>query len=82
MFLTNTKLPAYLEKALQPFQWSGIFSRDFKDGFVRAILAHNRQDVMPKFVESLKVLKFLDQTWVEEVSAALVRFAKEGFPQK
>lgn len=79
---TTAPLPDYLEEALAPFAWSGIFSADFRREIIVCIYSTEREEVTSEFIKALRHVKFLDQKWVDELSGALTRFAKEGFPKK
>lgn len=79
---TTANLPEYLEEALAPFAWTGVFSADFRSSIIGCIFATNREEVTQDFVATLKTLKFLDKDWTNELCDALTRFAKEGFPAR
>lgn len=83
-FYRNWNLPDYLEEALAPFSWAGIFSEDFRRSINLCIMAVEREPVIADFVTTLRLLKFLDREWVETLATALTRFGKEGFekPQR
>lgn len=79
---TTTNLPDYLENALEPFAWSGVFSADFRSCITSCIFASNRKEVTADFVKTLKTLRFFDSEWIDQLSAALTRFAEEGFTKQ
>lgn len=79
---SQANLPDYLEDALEPFAWTGVFSADFRSSIISCIFATNRKEVTADFVKTLKTLRFFDSEWIEQLSAALTRFAEEGFTKQ
>lgn len=79
---TTANLPEYLEDALEPFAWTGIFSSDFRSSIVSCIFSTDREEVTADFVKTLRTLKCLDATWLNELCEALTRFSKEGFKKQ
>lgn len=77
-FSNSFQLPDYLEEALAPFSWSGILSRKFRDDITSCLLASNRKEVTAEFVTALHRIRFLSESWVDELTSALTRFAEEG----
>lgn len=80
-FSRNLNLPDYLESVLAPFAWSGMLSSAFKDSVLCCLIApkENRVEVATDFIRALRLIKFLDPVWVEDLSKAMMRFAREGF---
>ena len=79
---TSANLPDYLEDALAPFAWAGVFSSDFRSSVISCIFAVDRKEVTADFVRTLRTLKFFDAEWIEQLCAALTRFAEEGFKKQ
>ena len=79
---TTANLPDYLEEALEPFAWTGVFSADFRSSIISCIFATNRKEVTADFIGTLRTLRFFDAEWIEQLCAALTRFAEEGFTKQ
>lgn len=77
-FSDSFQLPDYLEEVLAPFSWSGILSRKFRDDVTSCLLASNRKEVTAGFIKALHNIRFLNESWIDEVTSALSRFAEEG----
>jgi hypothetical protein len=82
-FLQNVQLPQYLEDALAPLTWAGIFSEQFRDDIVTCILcpSDSREEIIKDFLKSFNTIMFLNAQWKEELRAALIKFGQEGFPK-
>jgi hypothetical protein len=76
-FSTSFQLPDYLEDALEPFAWSGIFSRQLRDNIVSIIMAVDPVDAVRRFREALEPVYFLDSAFKRHLIEALERYAEE-----
>lgn len=83
-FSPSLPIPDYLEKALAPFSWSGVLSREFRSSIISALMTvpEHRMAVIADLVKAIEVLEFLNDRWKRELTQALLRFAKEGFPKR
>lgn len=70
-------LPEYLEEALEPLSWSGLFSKEFKENIINILLASNPIEAVERFAKSLYLLKFLDDQFKRNLVDALEQFAHE-----
>jgi hypothetical protein len=76
-FLRGVVLPDYLEEALAPFTWSGIFSEQFKDDVILVLMCNNQKEMTELFCESLSKIEFLSKEFKDKLVFALRRFANE-----
>ena len=81
-FSPSLNLPDYMETALAPFYWSGIFSEKFRRSIMTAILATNREEACEDLIDSINVIELINLNWRAELTQALHRFGKEGFTKK
>ena len=81
-FSHNFKLPDYLEEALAPFSWSGVFSDDFRNSIINIIMAVDPVDAANRFSEALMTLNFLDGNYKLKLISAAKRYAQERQEKK
>jgi hypothetical protein len=76
-FCDKANLPDYLEEALAPLYWSGIFSQKFRDDISRIIFSDKKKKMVKMFLPSITALEFLSKEFRDKLSAALIRFSEE-----
>ncbi len=76
-FSHNFKLPKYLEEALAPFSWSGVFSKEFKSSISSIIMSDNIFESVEHFILSVSSLNFLSKSYKRTLFEALRKYAKE-----
>ena len=76
-FSSSMELPDYLEDALEPLMWSGIFSKEFKNSIMLVLLSVDMEKSVERFKKALVPIEFLDPKFKFDLIEALEKAAKE-----